>query len=232
MLRKKKKLSVTDILQNIPEKHRLENYIFQNKDLIKWQDSVITSGFVSGFVDAEGSFVVGLQARVDRWPTVHPQLLFSLGALEGYEKVLQEINHKFFKGLGKIRFQKKSMVVLEFQGSTVIAKVVVPFFLQNSLLSSKYYDFEKFVQVHYLINDKRHKSIEGMRQIIQLAYSMNSGKGGRDNLRIYSQQQLLNYLDVAQTRDIYKQIRNKIPLLRKQMLISRLDLRKQRECTD
>eukprot|EP01023_Acetabularia_acetabulum_P044363 TRINITY_DN4452_c0_g1_i1.p4 TRINITY_DN4452_c0_g1~~TRINITY_DN4452_c0_g1_i1.p4 ORF type:complete len:125 (-),score=1.14 TRINITY_DN4452_c0_g1_i1:246-620(-) len=124
------------------------------------------------------------------------------------------------------------MVVLEFQGSTVIAKVVVPFFLQNSLLSSKYYDFEKFVQVHYLINDKRHKSIEGMRQIIQLAYSMNSGKGGRDNLRIYSQQQLLNYLDVAQTRDIYKQIRNKIPLLRKQMLISRLDLRKQRECTD
>jgi hypothetical protein len=54
---------------------------------------------------------------------------------------------------------------------------VVPFFEANPLLSSKQRDFERFAAVCRLLRTGAHRTSSGLREIVDLAMSMNaSGK--------------------------------------------------------
>jgi hypothetical protein len=54
---------------------------------------------------------------------------------------------------------------------------VIPFFEANPLISSKQRDFERFVNVCRLVRAGAHRTRPGLRDIVELAVTMNtSGK--------------------------------------------------------
>lgn len=83
----------------------------------------------------------------------------------------------FFKG-GFIRFSKNDQVwKYEVRNIEDINDKIIPYFDKNKLKTSKVNDFEKFKRSCHLIKSNRHLSYEGIKEIIEIAYSMNiSGK--------------------------------------------------------
>eukprot|EP01023_Acetabularia_acetabulum_P040752 TRINITY_DN39569_c0_g1_i2.p2 TRINITY_DN39569_c0_g1~~TRINITY_DN39569_c0_g1_i2.p2 ORF type:complete len:118 (-),score=5.91 TRINITY_DN39569_c0_g1_i2:171-524(-) len=114
------------------------------------------------------------------------------------------------------------MAQLRFGKLDTILSTVIPFFLFNPLLSSKYFDFTKFVSVAYMMDVKKHKTIGGMRKIIEYAFNSNTGKDGQLSKRIYPKSQYLQFLEVAQTREQWKYMKNRLPDLKRQIMVSRL----------
>eukprot|EP01025_Chloroclados_australasicus_P046014 TRINITY_DN50796_c0_g1_i1.p1 TRINITY_DN50796_c0_g1~~TRINITY_DN50796_c0_g1_i1.p1 ORF type:complete len:317 (+),score=-4.89 TRINITY_DN50796_c0_g1_i1:251-1201(+) len=136
------------------------------------------------------------------------QKILILFFLQSQGKVFETNNGKFF--------------MLTIDNVKTNLELVVPFFLQNPLLSSKYYDFEKFAEAVYMINSARHKTIEGVRKIINLAFAMNSSKENESNsLRRYTKEQYISYLELASNREEFMKIRCKLVDLKRQILIPR-----------
>ena len=72
---------------------------------------------------------------------------------------------------------------------------VIPFFKKFELRTSKREDFEKFALIVSLMCEERHKSVEGLKEILHLAFSMNrTGKYRRISL-----EKILNDLEPSET---------------------------------
>eukprot|EP01025_Chloroclados_australasicus_P042398 TRINITY_DN4509_c0_g1_i3.p1 TRINITY_DN4509_c0_g1~~TRINITY_DN4509_c0_g1_i3.p1 ORF type:complete len:409 (-),score=-3.21 TRINITY_DN4509_c0_g1_i3:128-1354(-) len=193
------------------------------KQIIQWSKGVLTERFFTGFTDAEGSFVVLLKPCHQYWPLVYSQIRFSLGAHKTSHQLLKDINTTFLKNQGKIYSSKNgNYYTLVVDSIKTNLEIVIPFFLQNPLLSSKYRDFIKFVEVAYMIKFKKHKTMEGIRKIIDIAHEMNSSKEGEQgSIRRYTKQQYLTYLELAQSREEFLQIKDKLADYRKRILVSK-----------
>eukprot|EP01026_Neomeris_dumetosa_P036242 TRINITY_DN29191_c0_g1_i1.p1 TRINITY_DN29191_c0_g1~~TRINITY_DN29191_c0_g1_i1.p1 ORF type:complete len:418 (-),score=-4.55 TRINITY_DN29191_c0_g1_i1:219-1472(-) len=187
--------------------------------LIPWYPSFskrLTSGYVCGITDAEGCFIVNIRNSDNHWPLIRVRLEFTLWCHPNSIQILQEVNN-FFGECGYI-INNRQCFGLIFSKFKVISEVIVPFFLLNPLLSSKYYDFLKFVEVAYLIKAKKHLTNSGMTKILKLAYGMNSGKEQTTTLRKYTYEKRLQYLQLAPTRVHFHKIKHSLPEIRKRML--------------
>ena len=70
-----------------------------------------------------------------------------------------------------------------------IVEKVIPFF-EGKLLTKKAYDFDKFCQVVKLVSKKEHLKKKGMATVLEIAYSMNTGK------RKFSKEEIIkNFID-------------------------------------
>ena len=65
-----------------------------------------------------------------------------------------------------------------------LLEVIIPFFRQNPLRSSKQHDFEKFAHCVELIEANRHLTREGLIDIAEIAQTMNRQKPRTDLIRI------------------------------------------------
>ena len=64
-----------------------------------------------------------------------------------------------------------------------LESVIVPFFEQHSLVSRKREDFAKFAEIVRLMQADAHRTREGFRRIVEVAFSMNQrGKQRRYTL--------------------------------------------------
>ena len=62
--------------------------------------------------------------------------------------------------------------------------VVIPFFREHPLRTSKRFDFEKFAQCVQLVEEGRHLTTEGLIAIAEIAQTMNRQKSRDDFIRI------------------------------------------------
>eukprot|EP01025_Chloroclados_australasicus_P042396 TRINITY_DN4509_c0_g1_i1.p1 TRINITY_DN4509_c0_g1~~TRINITY_DN4509_c0_g1_i1.p1 ORF type:complete len:410 (-),score=3.30 TRINITY_DN4509_c0_g1_i1:118-1347(-) len=193
------------------------------KQIIPWSQGVLTERFFTGFTDAEGSFIVYLKPGNQQWPLIYTQIQFSLGAHQNSQQLLTDINTTFLRSNGNIyKKENGNYYMLIVDSIKTNLEIVIPFFLQNPLLSSKYYDFIKFVEVAYMIKFKKHKTMEGIRKIIDIAHEMNSSKEGEQgSIRRQTKQQYLTYLELAQSREEFLQIKDKLASCRKRILVSK-----------
>ena len=149
--------------------------------------------WLTRFVDGEGCFSISfsLRSKMKHGFEIRPS--FSCAQRKDKDSlnkiVLDEIQNLFQAGF--IRFSKKDqMWKYEVRQIDDICKKIIPYFETNVLRTSKKLDFEKFKRVCLIIKSNHHLSISGVKEIINLAFTMNvSGK------RKYEKEFLLKLLD-------------------------------------
>lgn len=144
------------------------------------QERLTTIGWVVGFVDGEGCFSAPIYRcgkMTLRWQ-VRPEFAVSQG--ESSRDVLDELV-RFF-GCGKVYRNsrhdnhREDMFRYCVQRIGDLREVIVPFFRENELRTSKKANFEKFARIIELMELRRHLSVEGIIEIAKIKETMNHRK--------------------------------------------------------
>ena len=143
---------------------------------------LLTPDYLAGFVDGEGCFSVSIRPHPtvrygNRW---HVAPCFQVYQHRSNIEVLEMVREHF--GCGRITSKSGSVNVMTFAvySRKDLVAVVIPFFERHPLLSGKQRDFEKFREIVFAMQREEHRTKEGFRRIVELAFSMNQrGKGRR-----------------------------------------------------
>ena len=151
--------------------------------------SSLTPDYVSGFIDGEGCFSVSIRphpsiARPERW-LISP-------CFQAYQHrdgivILEQL--RVFFGCGSITSKGPNSKVMTYSvhKKSDLESVIIPFFERHPLLV-KANDFAKFSVVVRSMREKAHRTPEGLRRIIELAFSMNQ----RGKQRRYQIEEILS----------------------------------------
>ena len=144
------------------------------------QERLTTLGWVVGFVDGEGCFsspIYRCGKMTLRWQ-VRPEFAVAQGASS--RDVLEDLV-RFFE-CGKVyrnaRYDnhREDMFRYCVRRFGDLRDVIVPFFKENPLRTSKRENFEKFARIIELMELRRHLSIPGIIEIAEIAQTMNHRK--------------------------------------------------------
>lgn len=140
----------------------------------------ISNDYLVGFVEGEGMFYIGIvpsqgtSRTKSGWQVIY---FFKVSQNPSGKAILEQLKQRlgcgYIKQNSKTDFTDKSLafVVRDF---TSIKEKVIPFF--KGRLVIKRDAFEKFERVIEIISQKKHLSYEGMKEILDIAYSMNTKK--------------------------------------------------------
>ena len=158
------------------------------------QERLINLGWVIGFVDGEGCFSIGFvrqPVRRDRkgYKTGY-QVTHEFVVTQGAKSVscLNELREFF--GVGQVvlntRYDnhKEHLYRYVVRRRNELLEVVIPFFREHPLHTSKHNDFEKFARCVKLISEGRHLTREGLILLAEIAQTMNRQKPRNELIRI------------------------------------------------
>ena len=156
--------------------------------------------YVAGFVDGEGSFHVAVQRS--RFTRVGLQVIPEFHVSQNPERaeVLKLIQQVL--GCGYIKTNhpgslRDRSVVLVVRNRRNLVERVVPFFERFPLRSSKQREFQAFATILHSMERGEHLTKEGMTQILQQAFAMNSGR--------YRKRKLQEHLNVMESSETVRQ---------------------------
>jgi hypothetical protein len=147
------------------------------------QERLKTVGWVVGFVDGEGCFSVTIQrCRVVKlgWQ-VFPEFVVTQGAKS--LSTLRELQQFF--GCGRIfinnRTDNHREPIYRFcvRSARDLREKVVPFFSENRLRTAKQSAFDLFVKVLEMMKQRKHLSLDGLREIASIVSRLNRQKPTR-----------------------------------------------------
>ena len=145
--------------------------------------------WVLGFVDGEGCFHISFALRSKISCKIEVRPSFSVSQKAPSLPALQQI-HTYF-GCGGIRYSKKDGTYkYEVRTLDDLHEKILPFFKNYRLQTTKCKDFDLFAKVCFQMKQGQHLNSMGIREIIDLAYTMNS----RGCLRKYTKEELLKFL--------------------------------------
>ena len=142
-----------------------------NKRNLSSQVRKLHPWFITGFVDGEGNFSVSI-CKDNQYKTGwRLELVFQIVLHKKDIDLLERIKNYF--GVGVIhhqgsRIQYRVQAIKNFS-------VVFTHFDNYPLITKKRADYLLFNQVFNLINSKQHLTIEGLRKILAIKYSINLG---------------------------------------------------------
>ena len=158
------------------------------------QERLIQIGWVIGFVDGEGCFSIGFVRQPDRarrkgYKTGY-QVSHEFAVTQGARSLacLQELREFF--GVGQVLSNRRHDNHKEHLHRYVVRRraellaVIVPFFRQHPMRTSKQHDFEKFAQCVEWIEAGRHLTCDGLVQIAEVAQTMNRQKPRQELISI------------------------------------------------
>jgi hypothetical protein len=127
--------------------------------------------WVSGFVDGEGTFYVGINKNSTM--TVGYQVLpeFRIVQHKRDIKLLYALK-KYFR-CGVVRVNHDDRYELRIRSIEHIINTVIPHFNQYELNTQKKFDYIKFKKIIDLISQKKHITTNGLINIIDIACTMN-----------------------------------------------------------
>ena len=134
----------------------------------------LAAEWVTGFVDGEGCFHVGINE--------HPEMTAGFQVLPEFTVVQHErdvqLLHalKDFFGCGVVRRNHGDRMAFRVRGKQHLLTHIVPFFLKHPLKSKKHLDFLKFRRVLLLMEAGEHLTSTGLAEIRTLASQMNRGR--------------------------------------------------------
>ncbi len=140
----------------------------------------ISNDYLVGFVEGEGMFYIGIvpsqgtSRTKSGWQVIY---FFKVSQNPSGKAILEQLKHSlgcgYIKQNSKTDFTDKSLafVVRDF---TSIKEKVIPFFKDRLVIKRD--AFEKFERVIEIISQKKHLSYEGMKEVLDIAYSMNTKK--------------------------------------------------------
>ena len=155
-------------------------------------------GWITGFVDGEGSFSMGLVKQLNRKESTRERKGYKTGYQVFHEFTVTqgessltslEILKNFF-GVGSIYLNKRYDNHKEYLYRYTVRKrddlndVVIPFFKKYKLKTAKRDNFEKFVRCMNIISKGKHLTNEGLIEILKITEQMNHKKSRADLIRI------------------------------------------------
>lgn len=130
--------------------------------------------WVTGFVDGEGCFHVGINPHLDMRVGVQVLPEFTVVQHERDVQLLHAL--KAFFGCGVVRSNHGDRLAFRVRGLENLLQRVVPFFVEHPLKSKKRVDFEKFRTVLKMMEAGEHLTREGVEKIREIASQMNRGR--------------------------------------------------------
>ena len=150
-------------------------------------------GWVIGFVDGEGCFSISFlrQSRVNEsGGGTGIQVFHEFVVTQGERSIdaLHELQEYF--GVGQVIANRRYDDHREHLYRYVVRRredlrgTVIPFFEQHPLRTAKRFDFAKFVQCVELVAGGRHRTREGLLEIVRIVETMNRRKPRPELVRI------------------------------------------------
>ena len=129
--------------------------------------------WITGFVDGEGYFYVGINANVEM--TVGFQVLPEFTVVQ-HERDVQVLHAlKAYFGCGVVRVNHGDRMGYRVRNADHLREIIAPFFMKYPLKTTKNVDFRKFRQVLLKMEKGTHLTSEGVEEIRQIASQMNRG---------------------------------------------------------
>jgi len=138
--------------------------------------------WITGFVDGEGCFHVGINANAEM--TAGVQVLPEFTVVQ-HRRDLQILNAlKAHFGCGVVRTNHGERMAYRVRSQEHLLKIVIPFFMKHPLKTRKNVDFLKFRDVLLMMEKGEHLTPGGLEKIRQIAAKMNRGSEvqGDENL--------------------------------------------------
>ena len=129
----------------------------------------ITPEWISGFTQSDGSFVISYINTKSGMP-IRPVPVFNLTQSNLDYDLFMEI--KKYLGIGKV-YNNRENVTFVVKSIDEIVEVLMPLFDKHPLRGSKFAGYDIFKTVVLMIKDKKHLTLEGVIQILNLSYFMN-----------------------------------------------------------
>jgi|SRR3989338_8589548 len=158
------------------------------------QERLVEIGWVVGFVDGEGCFSTGIVVQNDRPKRkgyrLGYQVFHEFAVTQGAKSLNSLEKIRNFFGVGNIYMNKRydnhkeDLYRYVVRKREDLLKVIIPFFKKYPMQSSKQKDFEKFVQIVESVEKGSHLTIDGLREILLIAETMNRQKSRQSLLRI------------------------------------------------
>jgi hypothetical protein len=136
------------------------------------ENNTLNPYYVTGFTDAEGSFLINIQSRPGLKLDYSISLSFKL-KLHSKDKELLERILNFFN-VGKI-YTRKDGYIEYIVNSMKDMEVIINHFNNYPLITQKFSDYKIFKLVFELIKQKKHLTQEGFQVILSLKASFNNG---------------------------------------------------------
>jgi len=139
--------------------------------------------WIVGFVDGEGTFSVSINKNPTTssgWQ-IFPEFVITQGAKS--LSVLKEV--KNFFGCGNLYINrrhdnhKEDLYRYCVRSFKDLKEKIVPFFQKHSLKTAKKGDFQKFVQIIFLMEKSKHLTPKGLKKIARIIETMNRRKPSR-----------------------------------------------------
>ena len=129
--------------------------------------------WITGFVDGEGCFHVGINKHVDM--TAGYQVLPEFTVVQ-HERDVQVLHaFKAYFGCGVVRRNHGDRMAYRVRGQTHLWERIVPFFVKHPLKTKKRLDFQKFKHVLRMMQAGEHLTPQGLEKIRDIAAKMNRG---------------------------------------------------------
>jgi hypothetical protein len=176
------------------------------------QERLLSAEWIVGFVDGEGCFSVPIfRQRSTRigWQ-VQPTFAVTQGESSG--DVLEAMV-KFF-GCGAVfrnarkDNHKEDLLRYVVTSQDDLRSVIVPFFEQHPLRTSKRANFDKFVVVLHLMAQRRHLSVDGLMEVAAIVETMNRRKPS-ELLRILRDHTPTLFLSSEEEEDMVRTLRRR-----------------------
>ncbi len=158
--------------------------------------------WVTGFTDAEGSFIVSISKRSksNKWLV---RASFEIGVNNKDVTTLQDL--KSFFGVGKVSIRKyKNVASYSVTKNSDLIKIIIPHFTHFPLQTQKKVDFEIWTKIVNLFMNKEHLSEEGFLKLLSLKSILNRGltKATKGNKNIEEIERPLHLVNTDEFKSI------------------------------
>ena len=131
----------------------------------------IDAGWVTGFVDGEGCFHVGISRHEEMSAGFQVLPEFTVVQHRKDVKVLHALKAHF--GCGVVRTNHGDRMAYRVRGREHLLRHVIPFFMKHQLKTSKHQDFMKFRKVVMMMERGEHLTPRGFEEVKRVAATMN-----------------------------------------------------------
>ncbi len=129
--------------------------------------------WITGFVDGEGCFHVGINPHNEMSTGYQVLPEFTVVQHKRDVQILHAL--KAYFGCGVVRKNHGDRMAYRVRGKQHLLEIIVPFFVKHSLKTKKNVDFKRFRRILLMMQADRHLTREGIEEIRAIAASMNRG---------------------------------------------------------
>ena len=134
----------------------------------------ISAEWITGFVDGEGCFHVGVNPHAEM--TAGFQVLPEFTVVQ-HKRDIQILHAlKAYFQCGVVRTNHGERMAYRVRSKEHLLEKVIPFFMKHQLKSKKRQDFLKFRRVVMMMEAGVHLTAEGIEEIREIAGQMNRGQ--------------------------------------------------------